>query len=84
MLQGLEEDWAGDREGASVCKLLQEAPELWAATAGGKDSGGEEQSGEFAKTRAWICLQSFARQLLIRSPQTGGQEINVGLQVHLC
>lgn len=33
----------------------------------------------FARTRTGLSFSSLARQLLIRSPQTGRQEINAGL-----
>lgn len=42
-------------------------------------AGGGEQSSEFAGTGTCFSFGSSARQLLIRSPQTGRQEINAGL-----
>lgn len=45
----------------------------------GRTLAGGEQSSEFAGTGTCFSFSSSARQLLIRSPQTGRQEINAGL-----
>lgn len=71
-------------EGDFYLKMVSEGiPVLWATSNGGKSHGCEEEHGESAKTKlilSWMLSQTTAYQ----EPSDGRQEINVGLQVHLC